>query len=102
MIWIYIIKNKINKKAYVGSTNNFSRRVSQHKTKLKHGAGMNKELQQDYNKYGAEAFEFIPILLTTEEQRYADEAAIIEQLDAINHGYNVNIPTSRKIFYLEF
>ncbi len=55
---IYIIVNKINKKCYIGSTNNFCRRRSQHISNLTHNRHVNKHLQNAWNKYTKDAFVF--------------------------------------------
>lgn len=58
---IYIIKNKVNNKVYIGKTKKFSRRFFEHTKALNKG-----DLQQEnehfinaWNKYGEENFEFI-------------------------------------------
>lgn len=58
---VYKILNRHNGMFYIGSTNNFKRRVGRHKTELKHGIHNNRYLQNAYNKYGLEYFEFIVI-----------------------------------------
>lgn len=56
---IYLIKNKVNNKIYVGSTSTgFSRRWSQHKTYLRGNKHHSRHLQNAWNKYGEENFEF--------------------------------------------
>jgi predicted GIY-YIG superfamily endonuclease len=57
---VYAIVNNVNGMTYVGQTNCFLQRVHTHKSNL---AGLNshtnKMLQQDYDKYGKEAFDFV-------------------------------------------
>jgi group I intron endonuclease len=56
---IYLIKNKINNKVYIGRTNNSSKRFSKHKALLFKNKHPNKHLQNAWNKYGSYNFEFI-------------------------------------------
>jgi group I intron endonuclease len=58
---IYIIQNLVNGKVYIGSSSNIRRRFSQHKSTLRHNTHKNRHLQNAWNKYGEENFEFIVI-----------------------------------------
>lgn len=97
---IYIIKNKINGKFYVGSASNVTRRWQGHKYTLNRNINPCTRLQNAWNKYGENNFEFIllekiefttnnkeeiKIILEEREQLYLDS------LDAVNKdkGYNV-------------
>ncbi len=55
---IYQIKNLINDKVYLGSTNNFNRRKLDHYRALLKNKHPNKKLQRSFNKYGKENFIF--------------------------------------------
>lgn len=58
MACIYQIRNILNNKIYVGSTqkkNNYARK-SEHFSKLKNNNHCNKKLQNSWNKYGEESF----------------------------------------------
>lgn len=67
-IGIYQIKNLINNKVYIGQTKqSFQRRYWLHKWKLENGSHDNKYLQNAWNKYGKENFEFSIIEITTED-----------------------------------
>ena len=55
MIGIYKITNKINKKCYIGKSNNIKRRFSEHKC-IYHET--NKCLKKAYLKYGKENFDY--------------------------------------------
>jgi group I intron endonuclease len=58
---IYAIKNKINGKMYIGSSYNIKQRFTAHKSALKNNNHRNKHLQNAWNKYGEDNFEFIII-----------------------------------------
>ncbi len=75
MIGIYIIKNKINGKSYVGQSRNIPHRWADHRW-----SANNKEtlLTKDFRKYGIDNFEFIVL-----------EKCPLEMLD------------SREIYYIE-
>lgn len=75
---IYKIVNLQNNKFYIGSTINFKRRKSEHFNHLSKQIHKNDYLQNSYNKYGKENFQFIIIeycdreFLTKREQYYLD------------------------------
>lgn len=55
---IYSITNSINGKKYVGSALSFNKRKKDHLNRLKNGKHHSKKLQNAYNKYGENVFEF--------------------------------------------
>ena len=55
---IYAITNIINNKIYVGQTRDIERRFRHHKLYLKNGKHPNEQLQEDYNEYGEDCFEY--------------------------------------------
>ena len=57
-IGIYLIRNKINNKVYVGQSVNIKDRWSNHKRELEKGIHYNDHLQKSYNKYGKINIEF--------------------------------------------
>jgi group I intron endonuclease len=59
---VYIIKNTINNKCYIGSSNNIYKRNYLHKSKLKRNKHHSIKLQNAYNKYGESVF-IIEVLL---------------------------------------
>jgi len=54
----YEIKNTKNGKVYIGCSTAYPRRWREHKFNLRQGIHVNKHLQEDYNTFGLEAFEF--------------------------------------------
>lgn len=74
---VYMILNAINDCRYVGSAaRSISRRWSEHRYALKNNKHRNQHLQNAWNKYGSNAFEFIvlencePELALTKEQSW--------------------------------
>lgn len=55
---IYIIKNTINGKCYIGQSCHINRRILEHTSNLNHGVCFNVHLQRAWNKYGSDAFTF--------------------------------------------
>ncbi len=58
MSCIYIIKNTVNTKVYIGKAVCFVTRQKEHLRKLRLGKHVNKHIQSSYNKYGKDAFTF--------------------------------------------
>lgn len=58
MTGIYSIKNLVNNKIYIGSSNNITTRINQHFNNLKNNKHNNKHLQSSYNKNGVENFSY--------------------------------------------
>lgn len=88
---IYCIKNLVNGKVYVGQTKKFSTRFRQHIRVLNSNTHYNKHLQNAWNKYSSENFDFI--ILQLENQNLDDiETEWITKLQACNGnlGYNMN------------
>lgn len=55
---VYLISNNVNGKCYVGSSIHLTQRRKEHFSRLMHNRHENIHLQNAYNKYGREAFEF--------------------------------------------
>jgi group I intron endonuclease len=88
---VYFIKNKVTNKCYVGSSINIYRRWTTHRRELARGKHHSAYLQNSYNKYGKDAFEFLLAESSFDTKEMAVlEAKWIDRLDAIKNGYNVN------------
>ncbi len=88
---IYQILNVINNKRYIGSAINIDRRWYEHRSDFKKGKNSS-HLQNSYNKYGKENFEFSVIeyvedenSLIEREQYWIDTLKVTDR----NKGYNI-------------
>lgn len=59
---VYITKNVVSERVYVGSAVNPLRRLKQHRTNLRGKYHKNPILQNSWNKYGEDAFIFRVVL----------------------------------------
>lgn len=73
---VYAIVNLINRKKYIGSTNNLRKRWGNHKSTLRRNISSNKFLQKEWFKFGESSFKFVVLEYTEElkdkEQFYLD------------------------------
>ena len=87
--WIYSITNKVNDKKYIGMTRDIKDRWYRHKRNLRLNEHKNEHLQNSYNKYGLNSFEFkiieenIPYKSLEEKEKY-----YIEKFNTFKSGYN--------------
>lgn len=92
MYYIYKIENLINKKKYIGLTNNIKRRRARHFTDLKGNRHDNHFLQKEYNIYGEDNFSFsIEFEEDVDSKTISDkEIEYIKKYDSYRNGYNQN------------
>ena len=94
--WIYIVKNKVNGKMYVGQTIDYNRR------KYEHLERWNEErcalLRKAYNKYGIDNFEMFPVLTFRAVNKKVCshilnlmEKFYVQKYNTYNNGYNCTI-----------
>ena len=81
---IYQIKNSLNEKIFIGSAKNLHGKSNSYKFQLDSGLHINKELQEDYSKYGEANFTF-EILDQLEPKddpayKYDDDLKTLEEL----------------------
>lgn len=86
---IYIIRNVVNGRVYVGSAENFTARWNKHLRELKSGKHFNSKLQRAWNKYGSECFTFEPIVYCPKDQLFFHEQLAIHAFSAVTSGYNI-------------
>lgn len=77
---VYIIRNKINNKIYVGSAVNIEKRFYEHTWGLNNGRHRNMHLQRSWNKNGAAAFSFENILFCDKKSLIFFEQLVIDVL----------------------
>lgn len=94
---IYFIQNKINNHIYIGSSRNIKERFASHKRELRKNTHHCIYLQNAWNKYGEEKFEFIiEQPLSSIEQLLVRENRYIK---IYNPEYNSIKVNSEKAFY---
>ena len=89
---IYLIKNIVNNKVYVGSAVNVDKRWSQHKNHLKRGKHHSCHLQSAWDKYGEQTFTFdILELVSNPEHLLAYEQVYLDYYKSYENdrGYNI-------------
>lgn len=102
IVGIYNILNKIDGTIYIGSSKDCNMRWNYHRVELRSGRHCNRKLQNAWNKYGEEAFEFrviehcSEIALLQREQFYLDQAestpgVVLYNLSAIARGSSMSI-----------
>lgn len=69
---LYMIRNFINDKRYYGESKNVSGRLASHKSILNRQIHPNKKLQQDWNLYGKENFDFIVLYMGPDWEKRED------------------------------
>ena len=82
---IYILENIFNKKIYIGSSSNLTKRKAQHLCALRNNYHRNQHLQSSFNKYGDENFVYQVLVICDIENLLFFEQLI---LDKYNPQYN--------------
>lgn len=85
---IYLIKNMVTLRVRVGSAKDVYKRFSNYKARLR-GGKANKLMQEDYNEYGEQSFEFVLLEECLVRDLYLKEAYYLE-LYAGCASYNKN------------
>jgi len=81
---VFQIRNTINGKVLIGTSVNLPAILNRHKAELRLGGHRNRALQQDWNEFGADAFEFeiLDTLPASDRPAYnpADDLKALEEL----------------------
>ena len=101
-IGIYMITNKVSNKKYIGSSRNIEQRKRTHLHKLRHGKHENAHLQNAFNKYGEENFEFSILEECLKENLAQKEKKNIEEWETLcrDKGYNICPNINNKWFHI--
>ena len=87
---IYMIKNMINGKVYIGQAVNIDKRWQEHKNDLNGNRHINTHLQRAWNKYGADNFIFNIVEECPKDELNDREIYYIAQYKAHNMKYGYN------------
>lgn len=88
---IYKIENIINKFKYIGQSHNIYSRWYSHKRELNKNTHHNYKLQNDWNKYGQNNFDFEIIDICDISELNDREMYWIKKFDSYNNGYNLDL-----------
>lgn len=86
---IYIIKNTINNKVYIGQSNNIQLRLNAHKRMLRNNIHGNIKLQRSYNKQPEGSFSFEVLEYCECDFLNSKEIYYIAEHDSVYNGYNM-------------
>ncbi len=92
---IYVIRNSLNGKQYVGSSTHIERRWVDHRKALRNDCHCNPHLQNAWNKHGEGVFSFAVLQVEENPQKLgALEQQCIRQMGVLDRGkgYNANEP----------
>lgn len=89
---IYMIKNLVNSKIYIGQSVRIKQRWHDHRKHLRAGNHYNIHLQSAWNKYGEDNFEFSIVKICPEEELDDLEIYYVDYYNSMNknYGYNMN------------
>lgn len=94
MQYIYLIKNNITKRVYVGRSKSPQMRFKLHMNALKRNRHPVEIMQNDFNSYGEKSFGFKIVDSTSNYTRKGTEGKIMECLKTYDkkYGYNYKDP----------
>lgn len=98
---VYKISNSSNGKCYIGSSIDIDRRRLEHFSALLHNKHINQHLQNAYNKYGRECFEFEIIEIVEITDNIKQNLLSREQfwIDNIKPEYNILLVAGSTLGY---
>ena len=77
---VYVIRNRLNGKQYIGSSIHIRKRIWKHQSELRTGKHPSPHLLHAYNKYGLEAFEFRALVYCEPWELLRYEQGMIDRL----------------------
>ena len=100
---IYCITNTVNGKRYIGQSTNIERRLKEHKTSLRNDYHHSQHLQNAFNNYGEDFFEFGVLKVCDESELDELEIHFIASYDTFNpkKGYNLETGGHLNKYYSE-
>jgi group I intron endonuclease len=94
---VYLIKNMVTLNIRVGSCKDVKKRWSNYKSRLKSGNG-NKLMQEDYNNYGIESFDFVILEECNVKDLFKREQYWLEEYaDCCMYNKNKVVNTKKRI-----
>jgi len=89
MSGIYQIRNCLNNKIYIGSSNNLRKRFIKHKSRLNRNEHRNPHLQSSWNKYGEDNFSFEILLVCEQFELLRYEQLCLDNFIRFGIDYNI-------------
>jgi len=86
---VYLIRNTLDGKVYVGSSKDLSTRFRSHMYALNSDGHHSVKLQRAWNKYGTDAFVFEKVVVCSVENLLRYEQIVIDFYKAHTEGYNI-------------
>lgn len=87
---IYMIRNRVNGKMYIGQAVDNEKRWGDHKSELRRNCHINRHLQSAWNKYGENNFEFTILCECDESQLNTKEIEYISKLRSYDPDFGYN------------
>lgn len=96
---VYMIRNKVKGKVYIGSSRDVISRLKDHENSLRKHKHPNKEMQSDYDAGNCFYYEYLFVQPIKDgrcirEKLYRLEREYIEKYNSIEKGYN-SLPVSK-------
>lgn len=88
---IYTIVNKLTGKVYVGQSKNIIGRWAKHVEDLTNNVHTNKQLQDDWNMYGANSFSANVIRTCSSDVLLSEESYCIKEYRGLAGVYNIGV-----------